>query len=51
MELQGRLEAALNQYRRAAHALGPNATEAEPLAQKLAELEEIVNELQRQRVQ
>ena len=50
MELQGRLEAALGQYQQAAEALGPQHAQAETIAQKTAELQELVSELRQQGV-
>lgn len=49
MELQGRLEAALGQYQQAAEALGPDHQQAEEIAKKTKDLEELVSELRRQR--
>jgi predicted Zn-dependent protease len=49
MELQGRLEAALNQYQQAAPLLGPEHPQAEDIAKRTKELEELVNELRRYR--
>ena len=50
MELQGRLEAALGQYQQAAEALGPQHAQAEAIAQKTTELQELVSELRQQGV-
>ena len=49
MELQGRLEAALGQYQKAAAVLGPDSPQAEQIAKEMAELEQLVSILQRQR--
>ena len=47
MELQGRPEAALAQYQRAAFLLGPDHPKAKELEKKTEELEELVNEVRR----
>ncbi|HKA53060.1 MAG TPA: tetratricopeptide repeat protein, partial [Candidatus Binatia bacterium] len=49
MERQGRLEAALGQYQKAAAVLGPDSPQAEQIAKEVAELEQLVSILQRQR--
>lgn len=48
MELQGRLEAAVSQYKQATEVLGPGHPQAEEIAKKTAELEELVSALRRQ---
>ncbi len=45
MELQGRMDAALNQYQQAAQLLGPDHEKAEELTEKTNELEELVSQL------
>ena len=47
MELQGRLEAALNQYQQASVLLGPDHPKVEETTKKAEELEKLVNELNR----
>ncbi len=49
MELQGRLEAALGQYQKATAVLGPDHPQAEEVAKKTEELEQLVSELRRLR--
>jgi predicted Zn-dependent protease len=49
MELQGRLEAALGQYQKATAVLGPEHPQAEAIANKTEELEQLGSELRRQR--
>src|SRR5262245_46389591 len=48
MELQGRLEAALGQYQKATAVLGPDHPQAEEMAKKTEELEQLVSVLRRQ---
>ncbi len=50
MEMQGRLEAALGQYQKAAAVLGPEDSQAEALEKKTMELEQLVSALRQQRV-
>jgi Flp pilus assembly protein TadD len=45
MELQGRMDAALNQYQQALPLLGPDDERAEGLEKKTRELEELVSQL------
>ena len=45
MTLQGRMDAALNQYQQAAQILGPDHEKAEELTAKIQELEELVSQL------
>ncbi|MGE0823208.1 MAG: M48 family metalloprotease [Candidatus Binatia bacterium] len=47
MELQGRLEAAFNQYQQAALLLGPKHAQAEMITEKSNELEELRSEIRR----
>jgi predicted Zn-dependent protease len=47
MELQGRPEAALNQYQQAVALLGPDHPKTEATEKKARELEELVNELRK----
>ncbi|HEV8717911.1 MAG TPA: M48 family metalloprotease [Candidatus Binatia bacterium] len=49
MEWQGRLEAALGQYQKATAVLGPDYPQAEELAKKTEELEQLVSVLRQQR--
>ena len=49
MEIQGRLEAALNQYQQAAQALGPDHPRAAEIEGKTQELEEIVQQIPKRR--
>jgi predicted Zn-dependent protease len=49
MEIQGRLEAALNQYQQAAQALGPDHPRAVEVEEKTQELEELVSQMPKRR--
>jgi len=49
MEIQGRLEAALNQYQQAAQALGPDHPRAVEIEGKTEELEEIIQQIPKRR--
>jgi len=50
MVVQGRLEAALTQYKQAAQALGPDHPETAATTKKIKEIDEVLKQLQMQRV-